>query len=257
MKFLSLFSYWMLPVISGLTWLGTLLGLLLHWIINDHGRPYAHMSDQTVTVVFISNIGAGKLKPLFIAGCVVTTVFLDLAFLSERWLRHRGRLVPNQSMGEKVLAILTLVFALVGTVGLILLSIFDTANYGRVHNIMLFLFIAGYMLSAVFICWEHQRLGIKNREHRLLRDSFWIKLTFILLELALVITFAALSWVKQRNAAAVLEWVISVVFSFYVFSFVFDLWPAIRTKDSSARFPKPALRDSDSDNHIQRNMEMA
>lgn len=32
------------------------------------------------------------------------------------------------------------------------------------------------------------------------------------------------------NEAAVLEWVIAAVFSFYVFSFVVDLWPAMHTK---------------------------
>lgn len=35
---------------------------------------------------------------------------------------------------------------------------------------------------------------------------------------------------KKYDAAAVLEWVIAAVFSFYVFSFVVDLWPAVHTK---------------------------
>lgn len=40
-----------------------------------------------------------------------------------------------------------------------MLSIFDTASHNRLHNIFLSFFIGGYTISAVFICWEYQRLG--------------------------------------------------------------------------------------------------
>ena len=98
------------------------------------------------------------MKPLFIAGCVITTIFLDLSFASDWWLRHRGRLVPNTTVGEKVFSGLSIVFAIIGTVGLIMLSIFDTANHQRLHNIFLSLFIGGYLISAIFICLEYRRL---------------------------------------------------------------------------------------------------
>ena len=115
--------------------------------------------DPKQNIAYISDVGASNLKPLFIAGCVITTIFLDISFLSDRWLRHRGRLVPNSTTGEKALSALTIVFAILGTVGLILLSIFDTARHPKLHDVFLLLFIAGYILSAIFICWEYQRLG--------------------------------------------------------------------------------------------------
>lgn len=139
-------------------WLATLLGLLLHWIVDTHRVVYASMSgDQTIA--YISDVGASNLKPLFVVGCIITTVFLDLSFGSDRLLRHQGRLVPNTSTGEKVLSGLTIFFALVGTIGLGCLSGFDTLRYPRLHDIFLLLFIVGYLLSAIFICWEYQRLG--------------------------------------------------------------------------------------------------
>jgi len=55
-------------------------------------------------IAYISDVGAQGLKPLFIAGCCVTTVFLDLSFAAERWLRHRGRLAKNLGTAEKVLS---------------------------------------------------------------------------------------------------------------------------------------------------------
>ncbi len=77
---------------------------------------------------------------------------------------------------------------------------------------------------------------IDFREHRVLRTSFWIKLFFILLEVVLAIAFAACNFRKLYNAAAVLEWAVSFIFTFYVFSFFIDLLPATRTKNSNAKF---------------------
>ncbi|KAF4336178.1 sfk1 [Fusarium beomiforme] len=248
MAWKGIFSYWWFPVISGLVWLGMLLGLLLEWQVNQHGRRYPTQSIHS-DIAYISNVGAGRLQPLFIVGCTLTSIFLDAAFLAERWLRHRGRLVPNTTLMEKILAGLSIAFATVGTVGLICLSIFKTGKYSRLHNTFLALFIGGYLISAVFICWEYQRLGINYREHRILRRSFWVKLTFILVELFLIIAFGVCSRVKKRNAAAVLEWTISFIFTFYAVSFVIDLYPAVRTKSPDARYQKSyympsALSDS-------------
>ena len=146
-----------LPNISGLVWLGTLLGLWLSWVIDHDKRRYPSMSEHA-TIPYISNVGAHRLKPLFITGCALTTIFFDLSFAADRWLRHRRRLAPNTTRGEKILKSLTIVFAIVGTVGLILLSIFDTWRHNVLHHIFLGLFIGGYIVSAIFICWEYQLL---------------------------------------------------------------------------------------------------
>ncbi|KAK3398944.1 Frag1/DRAM/Sfk1 family-domain-containing protein [Sordaria brevicollis] len=227
----GILSYWIFPIISGVVWLGTLLGLLCYWCVNEDYRHYSSM-DPRQTIAYISDVGASTLKPLFIAGCCVTTVFLDLSFGADRWLRHKGRLVPNTTLTEKILSGMTIVFAIIGTCGLILLSIFDTARHSKLHNIFLLLFIAGYVISAIFICWEYQRLGMRYRDHRVLRISFWIKLVFVIVEIALAIAFASCSFTKNYNPAAVLEWTIAFIFSFYVFSFWIDLYPAVRTKGS-------------------------
>jgi hypothetical protein len=89
---------------------------------------------------------------------------------------------------------------------------------------------AGYIISAIFICAEYQRLGIHHREHRHLRISFWIKLTFIIVELALAIAFGVLGDRDKHNSAAVVEWVIALIYTFYVWSFAIDFIPAVTTK---------------------------
>jgi D-alanyl-lipoteichoic acid acyltransferase DltB (MBOAT superfamily) len=106
------------------------------------------------------------------------------------------------------------------------------------------------------------------REHRVLRISFWVKLTFILVEVALIIAFGVTSRIKQRNAAAILEWVISFIFTFYAISFAIDLYPAIRTKAHHTRHQKyvpsavadssnPSYEGSRSNIDDRRDVEMA
>lgn len=79
--------------------------MFIVWELEGHPH-YASMSANQ-HIAYISDIGAQGLKPLFIAGACVTTVFLDLSFASERWLRHTGRLAKNLGMAEKVLSALS------------------------------------------------------------------------------------------------------------------------------------------------------
>jgi|SRR5947207_263986 len=92
-------------------------------------------------IAYISDIAAQSLKPLFITGCCITTLALDGAFVAERYLRHKGRLARNVSASEKVLVGLSIVFAGIGTAGLILLSIFDTLKHPKIHRLFLLLFM--------------------------------------------------------------------------------------------------------------------
>jgi hypothetical protein len=152
-------SYWILPLISAVAWLGispqlppialsklmfflvlvTLLVLLIRWTTT--GSPHYSSMGNKQHIAYISNIGAEDLKPLFIVGCCITTLALDASFLAERYLRHKGRLARNMALSEKVFAGLSIAFASIGTAGLILLSIFDTKRHRRLHRLFLLLFM--------------------------------------------------------------------------------------------------------------------
>ena len=224
-----LLSYWVLPIISAAMWLATLLALFIRWEVEGH--PHLPSMQAGQNIAYISDTGAYGLKPLFITGSVIMTVFLILGFLAERWLRHTGRLASNTSVTQKVLSILSIIAAIAGAAGLILLSIFDVHRHKKLHDSFLVLFIAGYVVSAIFICAEYQRLGIHYRQHKIIRMSFWVKLLFILLEVALAVAFGVCSRGSRRNVAAVLEWLIAVIFTGYILSFFLDLLPSVRTKN--------------------------
>lgn len=83
-------------------------------------------------------------------------------------------------------------------------------------------------------------------EHRSLAASFWIKLVFILVEFSLAVAFIACNFLRRYDVAAILEWIVAFVFSFYIWSFMVDLYPAVRTRDKAMRFPKPSMRESSS-----------
>ncbi|RMZ80656.1 hypothetical protein DV738_g2655, partial [Chaetothyriales sp. CBS 135597] len=195
-------------------------------------------------IPYISDVGAFRLKPLFISASAVMVVSFNLSFLSERWLRHNGRLAPNTGF-QKTASLLSIFFAIVGAVGLIILTIFDTYRHNRVHHVCLGLFIGGYVVSAILVCIEYQRLGVHYRQFRILRLSFWTKLGFIVVEVALAIVFAvysstsshsrrngrANSAARKRDVAAAVEWSVAFVFTLYVLSYLIDLLPAIQSRN--------------------------
>lgn len=224
-------NYWafLVPVFSACVWLAMLIAMIVTWSVQ--GYPHYASMDATQDIAYISDVGATGLKPLFIAMSTVTVVSFDLVFIFERWLRHTGRLAYNTSIWQKLYSGISIVAAIAGAAGLILLSIFDTLHHHNLHDAFLVLFIGGYLISAIFVCWEYQRLGIHFRQHAILRISFWIKLAFILFEICLCIAFGVTQNQKKWNAAAVLEWTIAFVYFFYVLSYFIDFLPALRTKN--------------------------
>lgn len=64
------------------------------------------------------------------------------------------------------------------------------------------------------------------------------------MELCLAIAFAVTNFKGLYNAAAILEWVVAFVFSFYVFSFFVDLYPAAKTSRGGVGFKPAGMNDS-------------
>ena len=111
-----------------------------HWAAI--GAPHYSEEGNGEHVAYISDIGATSWGyPLFIAGSAVAVVTFDIAFISERWLRHRGRLAHNYKTSEKILSGFAIAFAIIGALGLIFLTIFDTKQHHTVHDSMLVVFM--------------------------------------------------------------------------------------------------------------------
>ncbi|TAQ84498.1 hypothetical protein B7494_g7179 [Chlorociboria aeruginascens] len=220
-------QYWMVPIFSGCVWLAMLLGMLLWWAVEKHELHLTPMADDQY-IAYISDIGAHELQPLFISLGTLAVVTFDAVFIAERWLRHLHRLPANTTNLERWLWVLSSIFALVGAIGLIILTCANDVDHLQTHDVCLAIFIAGYIISAIFICWEYQRLEVQYRQYRVLLISFWIKFIFIVVEAGLAIAFGVLNDRSMWNAGAIVEWTIAFIFTFYVWSFAIDFIPAVR-----------------------------
>lgn len=232
----------MVPLVAGVVWLAMLLAMLLTWIVD--GEPHYVSMEPNQKIAYISDVGADKLKPLFIAMGAASVVTFDLVFVIERYLRHRGRLHPNTSWFQKACSILAIIGAIAGAAGLILLAIFDTKRHPTLHDVFLAVFIGGYIISAIFVCIEYQRLGVHHRDSKYIRGSFYMKLTFIFVEFGLAVAFGVLGNKHHRTTAAVIEWVIALIYAFYVWSFAIDFLPALRTKHHHSRESAIAMAEA-------------
>ena len=69
---------------------------------------------------------------------------------------------------------------------------------------------------------------------------------------ALAIAFGVCNFKNQTNVAAVLEWIIALIFTFWVLSFFIDLMPAMRTKHHGAESGVPQLEIGDTNGGLPR-----
>lgn len=199
-------------------WFATLLSLLLTWV--GTGRP--HYVSQNGSIAYISDVGADILKPLFITGCSITAVAFFLSLVVERYLRHSGRLMPNMRRRERVFSTLAVFGSLLGGLGLILLSVFDTKRHPSEHRVFLLVFMVGVALSAIFTIIEFRWISKDFVYVRGLKIAYVAKAIIAGILIILAIAFAAALF-KAVNVGAVLEWTISFGFTFYLLTFYYDL----------------------------------
>jgi len=230
--------YVFFPLLSAATWLGGIIALLVLWV--RAGKP-RYQPDEA-TVVFISDVGADHHK-LFMGICITTAGFYVMALFAERWLRHIDRLPTDLRKREKVFDWLAIFFGCIGALGLIFLSIFDAFDYSTVHWSMTVVFVLGVAISAIFQSSEIWSLHKDHPDRRSLKRNAIIKLVVVTIAIAVAISFAvtysrcygnatptnghtAQYCNRLTSAAAILEWAVSFILTFYFLTLAADLWPA-------------------------------
>ncbi|KAF8476152.1 Frag1/DRAM/Sfk1 family-domain-containing protein [Kalaharituber pfeilii] len=225
--------YWIFPLTSATAWFAMLWAMLIVYLVQ--GRPQ-YPTMEHGKVAYISDIGAQELGPLFVTGCAITGLFFFLSLLFMR--RHQA--LPRRL--DRILDFLALLFGLLGSVSLVLLTVFDTAVYSNLHRLFLLLFMLGVILSAIFTTLEYRSLGKSFVDHAVLRYSYLAKTVLLVTEGALSIAFIVCLLQKRHTAGAILEWVIAFIFTFYVLTFVFDLRPKAHTRNRLEREVEEGMR---------------
>ncbi|KAI9455500.1 Frag1/DRAM/Sfk1 family-domain-containing protein [Boletus coccyginus] len=160
-----------IPLFSAFIWFSSLLAMLLTWAIS--GCP-KYVPTQ-VTVVYISDVGASSLKPLFVVACCITGSGLVISLTIERLLRHEGRLPPELRRREHVFGRLAIVGAVIAMLGLACLSGFDLGRYPTTHMVFLLVFLVGVSLSAIFTVIEFRWLAHDFAEIEKLKRAYVAK----------------------------------------------------------------------------------
>lgn len=161
----------LLPIIAFIPWYGMLITMLICWAAQGH--PIYWFMHQEQFPVYISDIGATNLRPLFIS-CAgwqglgyFLTVICDLwqrGAFANRFKCGSFKLQPFFSKHEPRLIFSAAIIGGLGEIGLLMCSIFSTALYPHVHISMVSVFVVLMFISvccysaAYFIMGKHYAL---------------------------------------------------------------------------------------------------
>lgn len=223
---LKYFHHWLLPVLAAIFWWGMLIALLACW--GAQGEPvYEWMQPTDQTILYISDIAATNLQPIFISCSGMQGLLFVLAIAAEMYLRDNGRLRAgsvNRSRARGAL-IAALSFAIIGELGILFVSIFNIRHFDDAHDGLLVIFIVFVGISSLSSIAQMIILGKDYPRKRHVMVSLYARTIWFIIELGLAIAFAACHK-THRNAASVCEWLISFIYPFYMFIMSWDLWPA-------------------------------
>jgi len=206
-------------------------------------------------VVFISDVGAVHKKVFIGISCTTAGLYI-MSLFAERWLRHIDRIPTDLRKREKVFDWMAIVFAIIGSLGLIFCSIFDAFNYSTVHWSMALIFVVFVALSGIFQSAEIWSLHKDHPDRKSLFRNSVYKLVIVLLAVLGAIAFGITYGLCRGNpfatsrysaqqcnsissACAALEWTIAFILVFYFATLIADLWPAGK---SSPRYMRRLAR---------------
>lgn len=147
------------PIISGLLFLSTQLGLIFYWVVASHKTTTYPTMHAGQTVPYLSDIGANQMKPLFISGFSLSAIFFSLGLTVDRWAIALSLPRSSISKWQRMRSILMVVFVWLGSAFLVMMTALDSGSTRSIHIIFLFVFFFKYAGLAVTFCWELRSHG--------------------------------------------------------------------------------------------------
>lgn len=257
--------YYLVPIVALVVWWGMLTAMLICW--GAQGRPiYSFMNGEKQNPVYISDVGATNLQPLFISCAGFQAIFFVGTLIMEFYLRRAHKLQPYVLDRQPKFAIVSIVCAVIGQLGIIFVSIFNTKNFHRVHISMVGVFIAFCFLACLFNFFNSFIFG--NYPHRLSPDhekvifsehrwgnlymvSFWLKCFWLVCAAVFACFFGAFMKTGKQSKSAVFEWLISYWYGLLLVMWAMDLFPSA-VKHYRRRHPEK-FREIDAKNDLSDN----
>lgn len=226
--------FYVLPILTFASWTTAIVGLLGLWA---HDR-FVEYEVEEASVVFISDVGASH-KTFFIIFCCLTAAFYMMTTLAERHLRHKGKIPGSIRKKQTYLDIASVVCAFIGSIALIMLSIFDAFNHSNVHWSMTLIFVVFVALSVLFQVLQIYSLSHDYNRLATLKAMAILKTIILSFAIAGAIAFVVCYGIcrgdalpgnnrcdKVVSAAAVCEWAIAFILDIFFLTYIIDLWPA-------------------------------
>lgn len=223
-KMLKLFHHWWLPILAAATWWSMVVALLILWS-RDGFVNYSAATKPRQTVMYISDVGATKYKPIFVGCSAAQGLLFTLSVASEFYLRRIGRLRRHCHWWANWALGLSLLFVLMGQLGILFVAIFDLNAYPSTHVSMLVVFIVFVGVSALLNVASFAALDMTYMNMNRVKIGLWLKVGWFLIEFVLAVLFVG-SQLIFVNVPAVFEWAISFLYPFYMLIMAYDLWPA-------------------------------
>lgn len=225
------------PLVNFAVGLATIVTLLVLWLAEGHPR---YRGDES-TVVYISDVGAAH-KAVFIALASTTAVLFFVTISLDFLLRHMKRIPKRLRRRERAWAVVSTFFAFFTMLFCILLTIFDAFNHDTLHWPFAATFFICLVLSGIANLVEIAYLSRDYRGDPLLKTSFFLKLTIIVLGVCALISIAVIAGIcnhrtppggetnqycnRPSSGEAALEWFLAVCFLAYIGTIVFDMYPS-------------------------------
>ncbi|CAF1313310.1 unnamed protein product [Adineta steineri] len=201
-------------VLASLVWLATITALFGLWAADGFVQYQPGEGD----IVYISNVGA-EYKTIFIVGAALTGVFFVLTLIFTKLCFDS----ETRRRFKKGVSITSIIFGILASVSLLLLSIFDSNNYTALHYTFTGLFITCTLISGIFST-------IYRFSRNELNLAVYIRVLFVSVVIPLAICFVIFSVIPRpsdqtqlESVAASFEWTIAILFVLYLALFALDL----------------------------------
>lgn len=202
---------------------------------------YDFMKGEAQNPIYISDIGATNLQPLFIACVGFQMIFFIGTLVMEYVLRKKKKLQPYVSKKQPIFAIISIVFAVIGQLGILFVACFRSPSFKTVHLSMVGVFIVGEFLACVFNFFNSFLFGYlpgrlnpnhekvifgKHRFANLYMVSFVCKLFWLMAAIVFALLFGIFMKRKERSLSAIFEWTISFWYGMLLLFWSIDLFPS-------------------------------
>lgn len=216
-----------------------LIALISAWSLQ--GRPiYLFMNGIEQDPVYISDVGATNLQPLFISCTGFQLIFFVGTLVLEYVLRKKVKLQPYVSNKQPKFALISIFCAIIGQLGILFVSIFKTSKYHTVHITMVGVFIFfvfwacffNFLNSFIFgnfpqrLHPNHEKVIFgKSRWANLYMVSFVFKLIWLIIAVVLAAFFGFYMKKDKNSKSASFEWTISFWYGVLLLFWAIDLFP--------------------------------